>query len=61
MEKEITDQNNVIWLVRIRPYFDHTHTPKGVLISMFDITKRLEAAKFDLKHLTDSVRAVCSA
>ena len=55
VEKEITDQNNVIWLVRIRPYFDHTHTPKGVLISMFDITKRLEAAKFDLKHLTDSV------
>ena len=55
VEKEITDQNNVIWLVRIRPYFDHTHTSKGVLVSMFDITKRLEAAKFDLKHLTDSV------
>lgn len=55
MEKEITDKNNVIWLVRIRPYFDHAHTPKGVLVSMFDITKRLEAAKFDLKHLTDSV------
>ena len=55
VEKEITDANNVIWLVRIRPYFDHAHTPKGVLVSMFDITKRLEAAKFDLKHLTDSV------
>ena len=55
VEKEITDQNNVIWLVRIRPYYDHAHTPKGVLVSMFDITKRLEAAKFDLKHLTDSV------
>ncbi len=55
IEREITDQNNVIWLVRIRPYFDHTHAPKGVLVSMFDITKRLEAAKFDLKHLTDSV------
>lgn len=55
VEKEITDANNVIWLVRIRPYFDHTHIPKGVLVSMFDITKRLEAAKFDLKHLTDSV------
>ena len=55
LEKEITDQNHVIWLVRIRPYFDHTHTPKGVLVSMFDITKRLEAAKFDLKSLTDSV------
>ena len=40
VEKEITDQNNVIWLVRIRPYFDHTHTSKGVLVSMFDITKR---------------------
>ena len=55
VEKEITDANNVIWLVRIRPYFDHAHTSKGVLVSMFDITKRLEAAKFDLKHLTDSV------
>ena len=55
VEKEITDQNNVIWLVRIRPYFDHTHTARGVLVSMFDITKRLEAAKYDLKHLTDSV------
>lgn len=55
IEKEITDVNNVIWLVRIRPYFDHTRAPKGVLVSMFDITKRLEAAKYELKRLTDSV------
>ena len=32
VEKEITDQNNVIWLVRIRPYFDHTHTARGCLL-----------------------------
>ena len=55
VEKEITDINNSIWLVRIRPYFDHMHINKGVLVSMFDITKRLEKAKYDLKRLTDSV------
>ena len=55
IEREITDNNNVIWLVRIRPYFDHSQTPGGVLVTMFDITKRLEMAKFDLKRLTDSV------
>lgn len=55
IEKEITDTDNVIWLVRIRPYFDHSNTQGGVLVSMFDITKRLETAKFELKRLTDSV------
>ena len=55
IEKEITDLDNVIWLVRIRPYYDHSNTPGGVLVSMFDITKRLETAKFELKRLTDSV------
>ena len=55
LEKEITDMDNVIWLVRIRPYYDHSNTPGGVLVSMFDITKRLETAKFELKRLTDSV------
>lgn len=55
IEKEITDKENVIWLVRIRPYYDSSNTSGGVLVSMFDITKRLETAKFELKHLTDSV------
>lgn len=55
VEKEIIDSNQVIWLVRIRPYFDHAHISGGVLVTMFDITKRLEAAKFELKRLTDSV------
>ncbi|WP_243125333.1 chemotaxis protein CheB [Clostridium transplantifaecale] len=55
IEREITDDDNVIWLVRIRPYYDHSNTPGGVLVSMFDITKRLEKAKFELKNLTDSI------
>lgn len=55
VEKEVTDHNNVTWLVRIRPYFENAHKSGGVLVTMFDITKRLEAAKFELKRLTDSV------
>lgn len=55
IEKEITDKNNVTWLIRIRPYFENSNHFGGVLVSMFDITKRLEAAKFKLKRLTDSV------
>lgn len=55
IEKEITDKNNVTWLIRIRPYFESTNKFGGVLVTMFDITKRLEAAKYNLKLLTDSV------
>lgn len=55
VEKEITDQNSVTWLVRIRPYYENGQKSGSVLVTMFDITKRLEAAKFELKRLTDSV------
>lgn len=55
VEKETTDQNNVTWLVRIRPYYENSQKSGSVLVTMFDITKRLEAAKFELKRLTDSV------
>lgn len=56
LEKEVTDENNITWLIRIRPYFENnTNHPGGVLVTMFDITKRLEAAKFELKRLIDSV------
>lgn len=55
VEKEVSDDNNVTWLVRIRPYSENTSNPAGVLVTMFDVTKRLEAAKFELKRLTDSV------
>lgn len=55
IEKEITDDDNVTWLIRIRPYFETSHNFGGVLVTMFDITKRLEAAKYELKRLTDSV------
>ena len=54
IEKEVTDKNNITWLIRIRPYTVQA-SPGGVLVTMFDITKRLEAAKFELKRLTDSV------
>lgn len=55
IEKEITDLNNVTWLIRIRPYFESPNNFGGVLVTMFDITKRLEIAKYELKRLTDSV------
>lgn len=55
VEKETTDHNNVTWLVRIRPYYENSQKAGGVLVTMFDITKRLDAAKFELKRLTDSV------
>lgn len=55
IEKEVTDKNNVTWLIRIRPYFETPNDFGGVLVTMFDITKRLETAKFELKRLTDSV------
>lgn len=55
VEKEVTDHNHVTWLVRIRPYFENAQKSGAVLVTMFDITKRLEAAKFELKRLTDSV------
>lgn len=55
VEKEVTDSRNVTWLLRIRPYYENSHKSGGLLVTMFDITKRLEAAKFELKRLTDSV------
>lgn len=55
IEREVTDARNSIWLVRIRPYYEKPEQVGGLLVTMFDITKRLEAAKFELKRLTDSV------
>lgn len=55
IEKEVTDESNVTWLIRIRPYHQKSNKPSGLLVTMFDITRRLEAAKFELKRLTDSV------
>lgn len=55
IEREITDTNSISWLIRIRPYYENNKRTTGVLVTMFDITKRLETAKFELKRLTDSV------
>lgn len=55
VEKEICDAHGIIWLIRIRPNYGTTGGVSGLLITMFDVTKRLEAAKFELKVLMDNV------
>lgn len=55
IEREVTDSNNITWLIRCRPYYESNKKISGVLVTMFDITKRLESAKYELKRLTDSV------
>lgn len=55
IEKEVRDDKHRIWLVRIRPYYDSKKQASGALVTMFDITKRLEAAKYELKILNDNL------
>lgn len=55
VEKEVIDSNHIAWLVRSRPYYSSNKKISGVLVTMFDITKRLESANFELKQLTDSI------
>ena len=54
-EREVIDKNHMNWLVKMRPYKMENNKANGVLVILFDITKRLEAAKYELKLLTDSV------
>lgn len=53
IEREIQKQE-ITWLVRLRPYYN-TKGIAGVMVILFDITKRLEAAKYELQLLIDSV------
>lgn len=53
IEREIKKEG-VTWLLRIRPYYVGKSVD-GVLVTLFDITKRLEAAKFELQLLNNSI------
>lgn len=55
IEKEVHDEQCRTWMVRIRPYYDWCGQKDGVLVVLFDITKRLEAAKYELKLLNDNL------
>lgn len=55
IEQEVNDMHNMIWLVRIRPYYSREGTVNGLLVTMFDVTKRLEASKYELKLLMDNI------
>lgn len=55
IEKEVVDQNHIIWLVRIRPYNADSERLEGIIVTIFDITKRLNAAKYEMKLLMDSI------
>lgn len=54
IEKEV-DREGIIWLIRLRPYYSSEIQMQGILVTLFDITKRLEASKYELKLLTDSI------
>lgn len=54
LEKEVQIRG-ITWLLRTRPYYVEENRVEGVLVLLFDITKRLEAAKYELKMLTDSI------
>lgn len=55
IEKEVADRNQVTWLVRIRPYNAGSERLEGIIVTIFDITKRLEAAKYEMKLLMNSI------
>lgn len=54
IEREV-DVDGIIWMVRLRPYFMQDGVMDGVIVTLFDVTKRLEAAKYELNLLTNSV------
>lgn len=53
-EREILKEG-VTFLLRFRPYFISEGVSAGVLVILFDITKRLEAVKLELQILNDSI------
>lgn len=55
IEKEVIASNGITWMIRTQPYYERDGNIDGVLTTIFDITKRLEAAKYELKLLTDSI------
>lgn len=57
IEKEVISGEGITWLIRIRPYYNMEKENKneGVLVVLFDITNRLEVAKYELKLLTNNI------
>lgn len=54
VEREIP-KNGRTWLLRIRPYYLSADAVSGVIILLFDITRRLDAVKYELQMLTNSI------
>lgn len=54
IEREIAKDGRT-WLVRIRPYYLSEDIISGAIIILFDITKRLEAVKYEMHMLMNSV------
>lgn len=54
IEREI-DKSGKTWLLRIRPYYLYQNVVSGVIVVLFDISKRLEAAKYELRMLMNSI------
>ncbi len=54
IEREIV-KDGIIWMFRLCPYVTQNDVFDGVLIIMFDVTKRLEAAKQELQMLNNSI------
>ena len=53
IEKEVVSKDGMNWLIRIQPY--DKEEKKGVLVVLIDMTKWMEAAKYELKLLTNNV------
>lgn len=60
IEKEVISGEGITWLIRIRPYYNMEGKNEGVLVVLFDITKRLEAAKYELELITNNVPGAVS-
>lgn len=54
VEREIP-KNGTSLLVRLCPYYVRTGERDGILVTLFDITKRLEAVKFELQLLINNI------
>lgn len=54
LEREV-QVDGITWMVRLCPYYAMSGTVDGVLVILFDITKRLEAVKLELQTLIDNV------
>lgn len=57
LEREVA-VDGITWMVRMCPYYAVTGEIDGVLAILFDITKRLEAAKLELETLINNVPGV---